>query len=135
MESLEQYINQLTASAPRSSAFRADLPFRQWRASLAAGFIVRLGGFPAQRAALEPVQLERTVCPGYIRERVGITTYEGLRMAMYLLLPEQPLSSPCPAVLAIHGHGYGSREITGLSPDGSERTGDPGLHKDFAVSW
>lgn len=37
-------------------------------------------------------------------------------------------------MLAIHGHGYGSREITGLNADGSERTGDPGLHKDFAVA-
>ncbi|MEK3756810.1 alpha/beta hydrolase family protein [Paenibacillus sp. FSL P4-0338] len=134
MESLEQYINQLTASVPRSSAFRKDIPFAEWRASLAARFIERLGGFPAQRAALEPVQLERTVCSGYIRERIEITTYEGLRMALYLLIPEVPAGSPCPAVLAIHGHGYGSREITGLNPDGSERTGDPGLHKDFAVS-
>jgi dienelactone hydrolase len=134
MESLEHYMKQLTDSAAQSSAFRKDIPYSEWRARLAAKFTERLGGFPEQRAALEPVLLERVVCNGYIRERVEITTYEGLRMALYLLIPEQQPSSPLPAVLAIHGHGYGSREITGLNPDGADRKGDPGLHKDFAVS-
>ncbi|AIQ40345.1 alpha/beta hydrolase family protein [Paenibacillus sp. FSL R7-0312] len=134
MESLEQYMKQLTASAAQDAAFREDIPHGEWRAKLTASFTGRLGGFPEERAALAPVLLERVACNGYIRERVEITTYEGLRMAMYLLIPGQPLSSPCPAVLAIHGHGYGSREITGLNPDGSQRQGDPGLHKDFAVS-
>lgn len=134
MQSLEHYMKQLTAAAAQSVAFHKELPFGEWRAALAEGFAKRLGGFPAQSAALAPVRLERTVCSGYIRERVEITTYDGLRMPLYLLLPQEPVSSPCPVVLAIHGHGYGSREITGLNPDGSERTGDPGLHKDFAVS-
>jgi dienelactone hydrolase len=134
MESLEQYMKQLTSSAAQRSAFRKDIPFGEWREGLAAKFTERLGGLPEERAELAPVLLERTVCPGYIRERVEITTYEGLRMALYLLIPEQPLPAPLPAVLAIHGHGYGSRELVGLNADGSERLGDPGLHKDFAVS-
>ncbi|MEK5238897.1 alpha/beta hydrolase family protein [Paenibacillus sp. FSL L8-0470] len=134
MEPLEQYMKQLTDSAPRSSAFRTDIPYGQWRAGLAAGLARRLGGFPERPAQLQPILMERTVCNGYTRERIEITTYEGLRMPLYLLIPEQPLSSPAPAVLAIHGHGYGSREITALQPDGSDREGDPGLHKDFAVS-
>ncbi|WP_379141137.1 alpha/beta hydrolase family protein [Paenibacillus sp. sgz500992] len=134
MEQLEQYMKQLTGSAPRSSAFRTDIPYGQWRAGLAAGLTRQLGGFPERPAQLQPILMERTICNRYTRERIEITTYEGLRMPLYLLIPEQPLSSPAPAVLAIHGHGYGSREITGLQPDGSDREGDPGLHKDFAVS-
>jgi dienelactone hydrolase len=134
MEPLEQYMKQLTDSAPRSSAFRTDIPYGQWRTGLAAGLARRLGRFPERPAQLQPILMERTICNGYTRERIEITTYEGLRMPLYLLIPEQPLSSPAPAVLAIHGHGYGSREITGLQPDGSDREGDPGLHKDFAVS-
>ncbi|KAI7256705.1 hypothetical protein KC345_g10939 [Hortaea werneckii] len=134
MNSLEQYMNQLTGSAAQSLAFRRDIPYGEWRSVLAAKFTERLGGFPEQRAELDPVLLERTVCAGYIRERVEITTYDGLRMPMYLLIPEQQAALPLPAVLAIHGHGYGSRELVGLNPDGSEREGDPGLHKDFALS-
>lgn len=134
MNSLDLYMKQLTSDAAQSSAFRRDIPFGEWQAALAAKFTERLGGFPEQRAELRPVLLERTACSGYIRERVEITTYEGLRMAMYLLIPDQTASARVPAVLAIHGHGYGSRELVGLNPDGTERQGDPGLHKDFAVS-
>ncbi|WP_187355227.1 alpha/beta hydrolase family protein [Paenibacillus tengchongensis] len=132
--SLEQYMSRLTGSAPRRSAFQAETTFAAWRAALGARFRERLGGFPAVPAALEPKLLERTECAGYFRERIEITTYEGLRMPLYLLIPQQPLPRPAPGVLAIHGHGYGSREIVGLEPDGSERQGEPGLHKDFAVS-
>ncbi|KWX79475.1 dienelactone hydrolase, partial [Paenibacillus riograndensis] len=134
MEPLEEYINKLTGSTQRNSAFSKDIPFQQWRDGLAAAFTERLGGFPEIAEELRTVLLERTVCSGYTRERIEITTYEGLRMPLYLLLPDQPLSTPAPAVLAIHGHGYGSREIVGLDPGGAERPGDPGLHKDLAVS-
>ncbi|AIQ46130.1 dienelactone hydrolase [Paenibacillus sp. FSL R7-0273] len=134
MDVLQQYMNKLTDSAPRSSAYQENIPFGQWRSRLAAAFTEKLGGFPEKRAGLEPVLLERVACPGYTRERIEITTFEGLRMPLYLLIPEQAAASPVPAVIAVHGHGYGSREITGLHPDGSERESDPGLHKDFAVS-
>lgn len=133
MGSLEQYMQQLTASAPHSSAYHEGISYIQWRKKLAEGLTQRLGGFPDRPAQLQPRLLERTECSGYIRERIEITTYEGLRMPLYLLIPAQ-LTSPAPAVLAIHGHGYGSREIVGLMPDGAGREGDPGLHKDFAVS-
>ncbi|WP_254847648.1 alpha/beta hydrolase family protein [Paenibacillus odorifer] len=134
MEPLEQYMKELAGSAQRKSAFSKDIPFQQWRDELSAAFTKRLGGFPEIAEELQPVLLERTVCSGYTRERIEITTYEGLRMPLYLLIPDQPFSTPVSAVLAIHGHGYGSREIVGLNPDGSDRQGDPGLHKDFAVS-
>jgi dienelactone hydrolase len=42
-------------------------------------------------------------------------------------------SSKLPVVLAVHGHGYGSKEIVGLHPSGMENLGDPGIHKNFAI--
>lgn len=63
-----------------------------------------------------------------------IATVDGLRMPMYVLMPDGRADALVPAVIALHGHGYGSREIVGLEPDGSDRVGDPGLHRDFAVS-
>lgn len=134
MDVLQQYMNKLAGSASLSAAFRADIPHGEWRPVLAAGFTGRLGGFPETPAELQPVLLERVTCSGYTRERIEITTYDGLRMPLYLLIPEQAVPSPVPAVIAVHGHGYGSREITGLNPDGSDREGEAGLHKDFAVS-
>ena len=57
-------------------------------------------------------------------------------MPIYLLIPEDVSATDVkkPAIVACHGHGYGSREICGMEPDGSPRAGEPGLHKDFAVA-
>lgn len=131
---LEQFMKGLIDAAPRRGSFHQDISFEEWRAKLADGLTARLGGFPESPAELQPVRLEQVSCPGYIRERIEITTCEGTRMAVYILRPERPLASPAPAVIAVHGHGYGSRDIVGLMADGAERTGPPGLHKDFAVS-
>lgn len=134
MEPLEQYMKKLAGSAQCKSAFSKD-PFQQWREELTTAFTERLGGFPEIAEELQPVLLERTVCTGYTRERIEITTYEGLRMPLYLLIPDQPFSTPASAVLAIHGHGYGSREIVGLNPDGSDRQEIPGCTKTSLFHW
>lgn len=134
MSTLEQFMKSLTDSVPRRSAFTEDLPFKEWRGKLSVDLTARLGGFPEAPAELQPVKLESVSCPGYVRERIEMTTYEGMRMAVYLLLPDHPAAVPAPAVIAVHGHGYGSRDIVGLMADGTERSGPPGLHKDFAVS-
>ncbi|OMD01610.1 hypothetical protein BSO21_32530, partial [Paenibacillus odorifer] len=93
MEPLEQYMKELAGSAQRNSAFSKDIPFQQWRDELSTAFTKRLGGFPEIAEELQPVLLERTVCSGYTRERIEITTYEGLRMPLYLLIPDQPFST------------------------------------------
>ena len=133
--SLENLIRQLADSAPRRLEFREDRSFPDWRSTLERRFRERLGEFPARSAEMRPRMLERTSCSGYTRERIEIATFEGVRMPVYLLIPDLPgADKPLPAVLAIHGHGYGSREIVGLDPDGTPRSREPGLHKDFAVS-
>ncbi|WP_080840773.1 alpha/beta hydrolase family protein [Cohnella massiliensis] len=131
---LRQYFRRLAGELEGSGAFSPGMNWAEWRSGLLAGFRRRLGPFPSRAAELDPVLLERTPCDGYVRERVEITTFDGLRMPLYVLLPEGAGNRRGPAVLAIHGHGYGSREICGLEPDGSPRRGDPGLHKDFAVT-
>lgn len=135
LSSLGSFIRQLADSAPRRLKFREDRPFPDWRNTLEIRFRERLGEFPAMPADLQPRLLERTACMGYVRERIEITTFDGVRMPIYLLIPDLPGKvEPLPVVLAIHGHGYGSREIVGLNPDGTPRRQEPGLHKDFAVS-
>ena len=46
----------------------------------------------------------------YYRLRVEISTISQLRMPVYLLIPKNRGDKKLPAVLAIHGHGYGSKE-------------------------
>lgn len=99
-----------------------------------------LGAFPGWKEAeaeLAPQLLERVELPehGVVRERVEYTTAEGLRVPAYVLYPMQKAAGDerLPAVLAWHGHGYGSKESAGLLADGSPRPGAPGIHNDFAI--
>ena len=54
-------------------------------------------------------------------------------MPLYVLVPKG-LTGPAPCVLALHGHGYGVRDIVGLWEDGSERWEADGYHKDFGCA-
>jgi dienelactone hydrolase len=90
-----------------------------------------LGEF-APNPDFEPTLLERVPCDGYIRERVELSATPGLSFAAYVLIPDGA-DGPVPGVLALHGHGYGSREIVGLKPDGSPDTGKPTAHRHFAL--
>lgn len=132
---IESYLQKQTTERGRS-AYQAGQPLEQWSEQLRSGIRERLGGFPANDAELDAVVLERIACDGYVRERVEITTYAGLRMPIYVLIPNElsNINTPVPAMIACHGHGYGSREISGMEPDGSPRAAAPGLHKDFALS-
>jgi dienelactone hydrolase len=103
-----------------------------WREALKKQFIAALGGFPERPAQLDPVLLERAEYEEYIRERVELTTYDQLRMPVYVLIPKRG-EKPFPAVIACHGHGYGSKQIVGLNPDGTDQEGGPGQYKGFAV--
>lgn len=72
--------------------------------------------FPIRRAVLhgrtEDVPLE-----GYRRERVVLEVFDGVRFSAYRLVPDGWVA-PGPAVVVVHGHGYGSRELVGLDPAG-----------------
>lgn len=79
-----------------------------------------------------PKLLERVECDGYIRERVELSATPSLSFGAYVLIPKGA-EGKLPAVLAIHGHGYGSREIVGLNRDGTPDLDKPGIHGHFAV--
>ncbi|NIK76199.1 dienelactone hydrolase [Paenibacillus castaneae] len=79
-----------------------------------------------------PKLLERVQCDGYVRERVELSATPELAFAAYILIPDEA-KGKLPGVLAIHGHGYGSREIVGLLKDGLPAEAEPGIHQHFAV--
>ncbi|MFW5689433.1 MAG: alpha/beta hydrolase family protein, partial [Spirochaetota bacterium] len=53
-------------------------------------------------------------------------------MPVYVLRPDD-VKPPYPTMLALHGHGYGVKDIVGLWEDGGEREEPDGYHRDFAV--
>jgi dienelactone hydrolase len=91
-----------------------------------------MGDFAEPDARLEPELLETEEYDDYVQERVSYRTADRLRVPAYVLIPKRR-KGKLPAVVAWHGHGYGSKEIVGLHPDGSHNDGDPGIHGRFAV--
>ena len=115
-------------------AFRAQTPeqARVWQIETRKALAQTLGLHAQDRAPLLP-QLIETVDKGdYIREKLLIQTGRHVSLSFYLLLPKQ-VARPLPVVLALHGHGYGVKDIVGLWDDGAERDIPDGYHKDFAV--
>ncbi|MBW7457721.1 dienelactone hydrolase, partial [Paenibacillus sepulcri] len=90
-----------------------------------------LGEFE-RAASLNPVLLEEADCGGYIRQRVELTVVPGLSFGAYVLVPKGS-SGKLPGVIALHGHGYGSRQICGLNEDGTADSGPPDGYHHFAV--
>lgn len=130
----DDYIEHLYENTKPNLAFRARSleEWSKWHESLKDKFTALLGQLPNKKEELNPVVLERQVFEFYVRERIEYSVDNQLRVPAYLLIPKNR-SNPLPAVIACHGHGYGSREIVGLLPDGSENISDPGIHKNFAV--
>ncbi|MFC0558293.1 dienelactone hydrolase family protein [Halalkalibacter alkalisediminis] len=105
----------------------------QWKINLKSDLQESLGDFTNFKVGLEPSTLEIIELDGYMRLRVELATGPDLKMPVYVLLPTSKSEGKRPAVLALHGHGYGSKEIVGLHPGGMENRGEPGIHKNFAV--
>ncbi|TDQ38663.1 alpha/beta hydrolase family protein [Aureibacillus halotolerans] len=69
---------------------------------------------------------------GYREEKVELHIGDVATMPIYILIPHN-VTLPAPAVLAIHGHGYGHNEIVGRTQTGEIDEEAPGIHQHFAV--
>lgn len=130
MWSADKYIEMLYEEKARK---HTDEYNDKWKVNLKRKFQELLGDFQADKEALNPVILEEIDMGSYQRLRVEITTISTLKMPVYLLIPKTASKEKLPAVIAIHGHGYGSKEIVGLKPDGSNNL-EAGYHENFAVA-
>lgn len=129
MGSVEVYLEDLYKEVSQSNPIRYDQALKdQLRSDVSRA----LGHFDYISKDVHAILLEKREMEGYTRMRLQINTIGSLRMSVYLLIPRVNKYKKIPAVIAVHGHGYGSREIIGLDPDGNE-TEEPGIYKDFAV--
>src|ERR1700689_2818248 len=126
------YTRKLYESAPLRLSFRADnrKQAEAWQKRLRAKITELLGGFPAQRAPLQPQTLEVRHFPTYRREKFVFESRPGMLVLAYLL---SPLHSPPPhpAMVCIPGHGRGVDDIVGIDAQGRDRTGKEGYQHDF----
>jgi dienelactone hydrolase len=139
----DAYLQRLMDETEPSLRFRAgDMEeWARWRAELREAVVRALGGFPADAGDLAVEVIEQTPCDGYTRRKIAYRVEPRLTVPAYVLIPDggagtggdDGASARRPAVLALHGHGYGVKAIIGLNPDGTPRTGDPDYQKDFAL--
>ncbi|MCK0472833.1 alpha/beta hydrolase family protein [Alkalihalobacillus sp. APA_J-10(15)] len=91
-----------------------------------------LGTFSFPQTDKKQSRIEVKEFASYKRERYLIPSLRGLMIPTYVLTPKSN-NKAFETVIALHGHGYGSKEIVGLREDGTENTGEPGIHQHFAV--
>ena len=103
-----------------------------WQKRLRAKLTELVGGFPAQRAALQPRTLETRDFPAYRREKFVFESRPGLFVLGYLLTPHAS-APPYPAMICVPGHGRGVDDIVGIDAQGRDRTDKPGYQHDFAI--
>jgi dipeptidyl aminopeptidase/acylaminoacyl peptidase len=126
----------LYADEPRRFAMpktTSPAQWESWRAAFRARLQERLGGFPGAPGPVTFTVAPPTAHRGYRRAYVEYQSAPGVTVPAWLLIPEG-LTQPAPAVIAVHGHGYGMDELVGLNADGSERAEPQGYHQDFALS-
>ncbi|MGC8889879.1 MAG: alpha/beta hydrolase [bacterium] len=119
---------------PRVFEFKAKNldEWKEWRETFKEKLIELLGGFP-ERTDLFPEITERKDFSEYTREKVIFESAPYVSVVGYLLIPKN-IHFPAPAVVALHGHGYGKDDIVGIWEDGTERSIPDGYHKDFGVT-
>jgi dienelactone hydrolase len=128
------YLEGLYKTMDRKCGFKAQdqSQWKEWRNDLIKNLQHLLGDFPEGGVEPYPKVLEKVDCGHYIRERIEYHTFKDLFVPAYLLTPKGGTIKK-PAVVACPGHGYGSKEIIGLLPDGTPNLGDGGVHKNFAL--
>lgn len=134
---IDNYIENLYNQNKPEFEFRAETldEWRQWNNDFRKAFINVLGGFPAVKTDLNPVIIEKREYDSYSLQRVVFTSDLLLEVPAYVLIPKSGATRK-PAVIACHGHGYGSRDIVGLNPDGTDKSGsveEAGYQKNFAI--
>jgi dienelactone hydrolase len=121
------------AARAKTLPFTAKTPgeARAWQKRARGKVIECLGFLDTPKVAAKPREIEAVDRGSYVRHKIVIRTSKDSELPLYLLVPKK-LKQPTPAVLALHGHGYGVKDIVGLWEDGSERPAPDGYHRDFA---
>src|SRR4051794_16218044 len=131
-------LDALSRTTPRECAFTARdaKTARQWQRRARKAVRETIGSHNIAPVPMRPRKLESIDRDDFIREKLLLRTSSSSEMPVYVLTPKdtQRFLRPLPCVLALHGHGYGVKDIVGLREDGTDRqTPEESYHKDFAV--
>ena len=114
----ETFFDQLISQRPAlpvSRVLNGEMMIEEWRGKLREQVLCGLETMCFD-SLLNICELERVPCEGYTRVKLRYTVEPGLMTPAYLLIPDGYQKGSA-AVLAVHGHGYGVKDIVGLNPD------------------
>ncbi len=110
-----EYLDNLYYKTESKYAFKAKnlTEWKTWKGSFKEELIKCLGiDLLSPKCELKPEILERKEFDFYFREKISLQVEEGFFMPCYLLMPKG-IDFPSPAVLALHGHGRGAKDVLG----------------------
>src|SRR6056297_2951303 len=87
--------------------------FEAWQDEMREKLAAMIGFQNLQTDPLAPKGIEEVDCGDYVRTKMDIGIALDKCAPMYVLTPKKE-TSPKPAVIALHGHGYGVKAIVGL---------------------
>ena len=95
-----------------------------WQERLREKVTELIGGFPAERGALDVVQAEVREFPGYVREKITFVSRPGVAVLAYVITPKVSGSGerPFATVVCVPGHGDGVEEIVADDGTGYQRS-------------
>ncbi len=128
-------LDAATAATKREFAFSARnrTQARAWQHRAHKALSDCLGFLDEKKISPAAKEIERVDRGSYVRHKIVLRTMPHAQLPLYLLIPKG-IKKPRPAVLALHGHGYGVKDIVGLWEDGTERRTADGYHRDFGCA-
>lgn len=129
------YLQRCQAEIEPALGFRAgdEREWAAWRAALTRRLTDLLGGFPAERVALDPIVTERVEDGNHVRKRVIFSSERGVRVPAYFLRPKglRP-GERVAGLLCLHGHGRGKEDVVGVAASAKDRLRLRALRYDYA---
>ena len=119
--------------APLRFQARALAAARRWQASTRRALARTVNLRFLDPVPPAPRRIEVVDRGDHVREKILMRTSSQTVMPVYVLKPAGA-SGRLPVVLALHGHGYGVKDIVGLWERGEERRSPDGYHEDFGVA-
>lgn len=129
------YYKKLYEQTERKFSFKAKSieEWKQWKNEFRSK-LIELINLDYPKSELEPKKVGVREFQDYVREKVVFRSDTFSSVPAYVLVPKGA-KGKLPAVVAMHGHGYGKDDLVGIWEDGSERINpiSRGYHKDFAL--
>jgi dienelactone hydrolase len=119
--------------APHQFRAKTRVQAVAWQKQTAPALAQTIGFQDSPRVPCSARLLEKVDMGDYIREKFVMLTAPCTSMPFYILTPKTG-KRPLPVALALHGHGYGVKDILGMWETGADRRTPDGPHQDFGLA-